>query len=263
MKFKSSITKKVTTLIGAIIALQSLPIIGGPSEEDSKPEIVDILIENRKIKISVNFHEPFRWEKTRCESIKKFPQPWIGSPDTPHEIWFEEKGVMEWLQTVMMFMGNYKVIGNSAKNILDQYTAKYGEIGIRTWSVDSEGNLKSFNETTGRYEIYTPEAFAKKFELEFRSDKYEIEAAVLGYLMGIKGVFDPKTNLLNFDRLDYAPFFQVPKVTIKESIDLKNWRKVPLEEQSPTEYKWPQELTLELKAILRDSAYYRVEIEED
>ena len=264
MKRKSRVIKRILTLIGAILVLQNFPLIGGPSEEDSKPEIVHISIENGKIKISVNFHEPFRWGKTRYESIKKFPQPWIGAPDTPHEIWFREKGVMEWRQTDMMFMGNYEVIGNSAKNILDQYTAKYGGIGLRTWSVNNEGNLESFNETTGKYEIYTPVAFAKKFGLEFhQSDKYEIEAKVLGHVKKIKGVFDFKTNLLNFDKLDYVPFFQVPKLIIKESIDLKNWRKVTLVEQSPIEYNWPQELTLEIKAKLRDSAYYIVEIEED
>ena len=264
MKRKSSITKNNLTLIGIILALQSLPLIGGPSEEDSKPEIVDVLVENGKIRISVNFHEPFRWEKTRYESVKKFPQPWIGSPDTPHQIWLEEKGVMEWLQTDMMFMGNYKAIGNSAKNILDQHTTKYGGIGLRTWSVNNEGNLQSFNETTGENETYTPEAFAKKFKLEFyQSDKYEMGASVLGYLVEIIGVFDPETNLLDFDRLDYMPFFQVPKLAIEESIDLKNWRKVQLAGSSPIEYQWPQELTFELKAELKNSAFYRVQIKEN
>jgi len=163
-----------------------------------------------------------------------------------------------------MFMGNYKVIGNSAKNILDQYTAKYGGIGLRTWSVNNEGDLQSFNETTGENETYTPEAFAKKFGLEFyQSDKYEMKASVLGYLVEIIGVFDPKTNLLDFDRLDYMPFFQVPKLLIEESIDLKNWRKVQLAGSSPSEYQWPQELTFELKAELKNSAFYRVQIEED
>jgi len=262
MKGKRSITKNI--LIGAILALQNLPLIGGPNGEDSKPEIFDILIENGKIKISVTFHEPFRWKKTRYESIKKFPQPWIGSPDIPHEIRFKEKGVMNWRQTDMVFMGDYKLITNSAKNILDQYITKYGGIGLRTWSVNNEGNLKSFNETTGEYEIYTPEAFTKKFGLEFhKTDKYEIEAKVLGYSKKIKGVFDPETNLLNFDKLKYEPFFQIPKFIIKESIDLKNWRKVQLAEQSPSEYNWQQELTFELKEKLRNSAYYIVEIEED
>ena len=260
---RKRITKKVLILIGAILGIQSLPLVGGPIEEGSSPEIVDLSFEDGEVKISVNFHEPFRWEKTRYESIKKFPQPWIGSPDTPHEIWFEEKGVMEWRQTDMMFMGNYKVIGDSAKYVLDRYTEKYGGIGIKTWSINDDGNLKSFDETTGQYEIYTPEDFAKKFGLEFQSDTYEIEASVLGYLVEIMGVFDPETNLLDFDTLDYLPFFQVPKMVIMESIDLENWRKVPLSEQPPIEYQWPQELTLELKAELKDSAFYRIQIEEE
>ena len=260
---RKRITKKVLILIGAILGIQSLPLVGGPIEEGSSPEIVDLSFEDGKVKISVNFHEPFRWEKTRYESIKKFPQPWIGSPDTPHEIWFEEKGVMEWRQTDMMFMGNYKVIGDSAKYVLDRYTEKYGGIGIKTWSINDDGNLKSFDETTGQYEIYTPEDFAKKFGLEFQSDTYEIEASVLGYLVEIMGVFDPETNLLDFDTLDYLPFFQVPKLVIMESTDLKNWRKVPLSEPLPIEYQWPQELTLELKAELKDSGFYRIQIEEE
>ena len=260
---RKRITKKVLILIGAILGIQSLPLVGGPIEKGSSPEIVDLSFEDGEVKISVNFHEPFRWEKTRYESIKKFPQPWIGSPDTPHEIWFEEKGVMEWRQTDMMFMGNYKVIGDSAKYVLDRYTEKYGGIGIKTWSINDDGNLKSFDETTGQYEIYTPEDFAKKFGLEFQSDTYEIEASVLGYLVEIMGVFDPETNLLDFDTLDYLPFFQVPKMVIMESIDLENWRKVPLSEPLPIEYQWPQELTLELKAELKDSAFYRIQFEEE
>ena len=260
---RKRITKKVLILIGAILGIQSLPLVGGPIEKGSSPEIVDLSFEDGEVKISVNFHEPFRWEKTRYESIKKFPQPWIGSPDTPHEIWFEEKGVMEWRQTDMMFMGNYKVIGDSAKYVLDRYTEKYGGIGIKTWSINDDGNLKSFDETTGQYEIYTPEDFAKKFGLEFQSDTYEIEASVLGYLVEIMGVFNPETNLLDFDTLDYLPFFQVPKMVIMESIDLENWRKVPLSEPLPIEYQWPQELTLELKAELKDSAFYRIQIEEE
>ncbi|MCS5610520.1 MAG: MBG domain-containing protein, partial [Candidatus Poribacteria bacterium] len=82
----------------------------GGGGNKGKPEIVDIVIENDKIKLSVNFNEPFRWEKTRFESIKKFPQPWIGSPDTPHEIQLEEKGGMSWRQTDMVFIGNYRVL---------------------------------------------------------------------------------------------------------------------------------------------------------
>ena len=248
--------------IGFFLAIQTPALLLAQSDEgDSTPEI-SISIEDGKVKIAINLNEPFRWENTRYESIKIFPLPWGGA--IPHEIWFEEKGDMTWRQTDMMFMGGYEVIGNSAKNILNQYTAKYGELGTRTWSVDREGNLKSFNENTGKYEIYTLEAFAKKFGLEFHeSDKYEIEAEVLGHIKNINGVFDLETNLLNFDKLDYVPFFQDPKLIIEQSKDLKNWSRVKLSEPLPKEYQWPHELSIELISELKNNTFYRVKIGEE
>ena len=116
--------------IGLILAIQAPTLLLAQSGEgDSTPEI-RISIEDGKVKIAVNLNEPFRWESTRYESIKIFPLPWGGA--IPHEIWFEEKGDMTWRQTDMMFMGNYELISNSAKNILNQYTEKYGELGFRT-----------------------------------------------------------------------------------------------------------------------------------
>ena len=35
-------------------------------------------------------------------------------------------------------------------------------------------------------------------------DEFEVEAGVIGYLVEIIGVFNPETNLLNFDTLDYG-----------------------------------------------------------
>ena len=93
--------------IGFFLAIQTPSLLLAQSDEgDSTPEI-SISIEDGKVQIAVNLNESFRWENTRYESIKKFPQPWIGSSDIPHEIWFEEKGAMTWRQTDMMFMGNY------------------------------------------------------------------------------------------------------------------------------------------------------------
>jgi len=94
-------------------------------------------------------------------------------------------------------------------------------------------------------------------------DEDEIEASVLGYLVEIIGVFNPKTNLLNFDTLDYAPFFKIPKLLVEESKDMKKWSKVKLSEPLPKEYQWPQELRIELEAELKDSTFYRVKIEEE
>ena len=94
-------------------------------------------------------------------------------------------------------------------------------------------------------------------------DEYEVEAGVIGYLVHIIGVFDPKTNLLNFDIFDYVPFFKVPKLVVEESKDMKKWSKVKLSEPLPKEYQWPQELRIELEAEIKDSTFCRVKIEEE
>ena len=192
---------KLLIRIGLILTIQAPAILLAQTDEgDSTPEI-SISIEDGKVKIAVNLNEPFRSENTRYESIKKFPQPWIGSPDTPHEIWFEEKGDMTWRQTDMMFMGNYTEL-----------------------------------------------------------DEYEVEVGVIGYLVEIIGVFNPETNLLNFDTLDYDPLFIVPKLIVEESKDMKKWSKVKLSAPLPNEYQWPQELSIEMEAELKESTFYRVKI---
>ena len=94
-------------------------------------------------------------------------------------------------------------------------------------------------------------------------DEYEVEAGVIGYLVEIIGVFDPETNLMNFDTLDYVPFFQVPKLIIEQSKDLKNWSRVKLSEPLPKEYQWPKGLSIKLGAELKGTSFFRVKIEEE
>ena len=94
-------------------------------------------------------------------------------------------------------------------------------------------------------------------------DEYEVEAGVIGYLVEIIGVFNPEINLLNFDTLDYAPFFKVPKLVVEGSKDMKKWSKVKLSEPLPKEYQWPQEFSIELNAELNNKTFYRVKIEEE
>jgi len=193
---------KLLLRIGLILAIQSPAILLAQTNEgDSTPEI-SISIEDGKVKIAVNLNEPFRWEKTRYESIKTFPMR--GGSSMPHTIRFEEKGDMTWRQTDMIFMGNYTEL-----------------------------------------------------------DEYEVEAGVIGYLVEIIGVFDPETNLMNFDTLDYVPFFQVPKLIIEQSKDLKNWSRVKLSEPLPKEYQWPKGLSIKLGAELKGTSFFRVKIEEE
>ena len=193
---------KLLLQIGLILAIKSPVILLAQSNEDDSTPEISISIEDGKVKISVNFHEPFRWEKTRYESIKTFPMR--GGSSMPHTIRFEEKGDMTWRQTDMIFMGNYTEL-----------------------------------------------------------DEYEVEAGVIGYLIEIIGVFDPEANLLNFDTLDYVPFFQVPKLIIEQSKDLKNWSRVKLSEPLPKEYQWPKGLSIKLGAELKDASFFRVKIEEE
>ena len=188
--------------IGLILAIKSPVILLAQSNEDDSTPEISISIEDGKVKISVNFHEPFRWEKTRYESIKTFPMR--GGSSMPHTIRFEEKGDMTWRQTDMIFMGNYTEL-----------------------------------------------------------DEYEVEAGVIGYLVEIIGFFDPETNLLNFDTLDYVPFFQVPKLIIEQSKYLKNWSRVKLSSPLPKEYQWPKGLSIKLGSELKGTSFFRVKIEEE
>ena len=80
------------------------------SETNARPEIVDLIIAEKTIDVVVDLHQAFRWEHTRYESLDTFPQLWPGSPAMPYQIWFKEKGILEWLQTDMVFLGNYTTL---------------------------------------------------------------------------------------------------------------------------------------------------------
>ncbi len=244
--------------LGLILAIQAPTLLLAQTDEgDSTPEI-SISIEDGEVQIAVNLNEPFRWENTKFESIKTFPMR--GGSRMPHTIRLDENNNVNWSQTDIVFSGTYKIQQSSATDILDQYTEINGDIGIRTWSIDKNNNLKSFSELTSSYEILTPEEFAAKYELDFYSNKYSIEALISGYLVKIIGVFNPETNLLSFDTFDYVPFFIVPKLVVEESKDMKKWSNVKLSEPLPKEYQRAQELSIVLEAKLKNAVFYRVKI---
>ena len=84
--------------------------LANASETNARPEIVELIIGEKNIDVVVDLHQAFRWEHTRYESLDTFPQPWPGSPAMPYQIWFKEKGILEWLQTDMVFLGNYTTL---------------------------------------------------------------------------------------------------------------------------------------------------------
>ncbi|MDP7048788.1 MAG: hypothetical protein QF721_04995 [Verrucomicrobiota bacterium] len=211
-----------------------------------------------KFTIALNFNEPFRWENTKFESIKTFPMR--GGNKMPHTICFKSNNNVSWRQTDVVFSGTFNLKETSAKDLLNQYIDKHGGFGVRTWSIDNNGNLKSFNERTGQYEMLAPRQFSEEYGLDFQSDEYTVEASISGYLVEIIGVFDHETNLLNFDTLDYVPLFDIPRFTIEKSHDLQRWIKVKLSDSLPKEYHWPHELNIELNLEPKNNAFYRVKI---
>ena len=245
-------------LLGAILlVIQNCAVIAQTDNEGLGPD-VDVLIKDKLINVSINFNEPFRWENTRFDSIKTFPMR--GGAELPHTIRFEGGNNLNWRQTDMVFSGTYLIKESSAKELLAQYNEKHGGFGISTWTVNKEGNLKTFNESTGSYEVLAPKVFSERFGLDFYSDKFSIEASVSGYLLEIMGKFNKQSNLLNFDTLDYMPFFSVPNLEIEESVDLRDWAKVELPNKLPSEYQWPQGLILNLGNVSNSGKFYRVKI---
>ena len=81
--------------------------LANESETNAQPEIIDLIVAEDTINVVVDLHQAFRWEDTRYESLDTFPQPWPGFPAMPYQLWFKQKGVLEWLQTDMVFLGNY------------------------------------------------------------------------------------------------------------------------------------------------------------
>ena len=211
-----------------------------------------------KFKIGLNFNEPFRWENTKFQSIKTFPMR--SGNKMPHTIRFNANKNVSWRQTDVVFSGTFNLKETSTKDLLEQYIEKHGGFGVRTWSIDDKGNLKSFNERTGQYEILTPRQFSEEFGLDFQSDEYTIEASISGYLLEIIGVFNHETTLLNFDTLDYFPLFDVPEFTIEKSHDLQRWIKVKLSDPLPKEYQWPHELSIELNSGSKNNTFFRIKI---
>ena len=69
---------------------------------------IEITTEDDTFNIAIQFNEPFRWKNTSYKSLDKFPQPFFGLPDVPHEIWFQENKELHFRQTDIVFIGTYK-----------------------------------------------------------------------------------------------------------------------------------------------------------
>ena len=87
---------------------------------------------------------------------------------------------------------------------------------------------------------------------------FTVEATVGG--RKIIGKFDPGTNLLKFDGLDYEPMMKSPTVTVKASADLKSWRKVSRIEAVAKNSEWGKPLAVRFKLTTAARQYFVVQI---
>ena len=94
-----------------------------------------------------------------------------------------------------------------------------------------------------------------------KHEKFKVATTLLA--MGeVIGVFNAKTNLLKFNNLDYATFFKTPKIFLEDSIDMKKWNKVKLSDEFPKEYRWPEEIKIDLHISGVKYKFLRVKIQD-
>ena len=60
----------------------------------------------------------------------------------------------------------------------------------------------------------------------------------------------------------YAPFYPTPRVVLEESIDMKKWNKVNLSDDLPKEYRWPEEIKIDLHMSGVRHKFFRVKIQD-
>ena len=201
MKLNNIITKSICFFCFLPAILKPVHLFAQSELQEIDPEI-NITLDGKKLSIHISLNEPFRWKNTRYESLKKFPQPWIGLPDIPNEIWFKSRADMEMRITDMMFIGEYEVL-----------------------------------------------------------EEFKVASMLFG-VGEVMGVFNTKSNLLKFDNLDYAPFYPTPRIVLEESIDMKKWNKVNLSDDLPKEYRWPEEIKIDLHISGVKHKFFRVKIQD-
>ena len=113
------------------------------------------------------------------------------------------------------------------------------------------------------------EGIAEWFQFDYiETGSYEVteDFTVETKLFGgkkIVGVFDPGTNLLKFNGLDYAPMVKTPIFMVKTSTNLESWKKIGKLEEVDNEYKWGQSMAVRLKLKSEAHQFFIIQGDED
>ena len=96
-----------------------------------------------------------------------------------------------------------------------------------------------------------------KFEI---TGEFSLRASTFGG-RAIIGIFNPATNLLSFDGLDYVPSMQTPGISVKISSDMVNWQSIDLGDQVPRAFTWGEPITVRFSLEDARQGFFMAEIE--
>lgn len=125
----------------------------------------------------------------------------------------------------------------SLNRIFDWKKLKF--VSIRTfqndppWFPPTRHQLTFGHNDPGMFEWFQWD-FIELGKFEFTGD-YSLRATTFGG-REIIGIFNPATNLLSFDGLDYVPSMQTPGISVKVSRDMINWQNIDLSDQAPRQF---------------------------
>ena len=139
-------------------------------------------------------------------------------------------------------------------------------VSIKTFPNDPPWFPPTRHELTfGHHEVGTVEWFQFDYieigNYEVTED-FTVEAKLFGRKK-IVGVFDPATNLLKFDGLDYKSMVKTPNFIVKSSTNLKTWKKVSKLEAVAKESEWGRPLAVRFKLTAAAQRFFVVQIYED
>ena len=125
----------------------------------------------------------------------------------------------------------------SLNRIFDWKKLKF--VSIRTfqndppWFPPTRHQLTFGHNDPGMFEWFQWD-FIELGKFEF-TGQYSLRATTFGG-REIIGIFNPATNLLSFDGLDYVPSMQTPGISVKVSRDMINWQNIDLSDQAPRQF---------------------------
>jgi len=139
-------------------------------------------------------------------------------------------------------------------------------VSIKTFANDPPWFPPTRHELTfGHHEVEMMEWFQFDYieigNYEVTED-FTVEAKLFGRKK-IVGVFDPATNLLKFDGLDYKSMVKTPNFIVKSSTNLKTWKKVSKLEAVAKESEWGRPLAVRFKLTAAAQRFFVVQIYED